>query len=672
MKVSKKDKDRLKQLRATVVHHQNKYHTEDAPEISDEAYDALLNELQELEIKTEGRVNTADVVGGAVNEAFSKVEHRVRQWSFDNVFTEVGLHDWDARIKRLVKEGDHDAASVSYVAEHKIDGLKLIVEYEAGNLVRASTRGNGVIGENVTHTAKTISSLPHKLSAAVDLICVGEVWMGKKEFEKLNTVQKGAGKSVFANPRNAAAGSLRQLDPEVSAARKLSLTTYDIDLFDALDSDITEPETQAEELQLLKQLGLPTDKNTKLCKNISAVQKFYDHWVEKRETLTHDIDGVVLKVNEVSLQRLLGYTAKAPRFGVAYKFPAVEATTVVEDIQLQVGRTGVLTPVAYLRPVLIDGSTVSRATLHNEDNIDRLGVRVGDTIVLRKAGDIIPEILSVLLELRPQKTKPYKFPNKVSECGGDGSIERIPGEAAYRCVSTDSGTLHRQRLYYFVSKGALNIDGVGPKLIDLFLDHGLISTYCDLFTLTEGDLHHLPSFQEKAANNVIEAIDAARTVPLYRLLIGLSIDNIGEETARLIADTFGSLASVMQADRAEVSAIYGVGETVADSLVDWFAAKQNKQTLEDLLPHLEIINPESRKGSTALTDKTFVLTGTLEGLTRDEAKDMIRNHGGKVVSSVSKKTDYAIVGKEAGSKADKAAELSVSILNEEEFLKLME
>ncbi|MCA9358363.1 NAD-dependent DNA ligase LigA [Candidatus Kaiserbacteria bacterium] len=665
------DRKRLQQLRETVAYHRKRYHEEDAPEISDEAYDALLVELKALELRVEGSVSAADFVGGAASEAFAKVTHRVRQWSFDNVFTEEELREWDTRLRRLISEADQAPESLSYVAEHKIDGLKLVIEYEKGELVRASTRGDGVIGENVTHTARTIKTLPHTLRAPVDLICVGEVWLSEREFERINTARAAAAEPLFANPRNAAAGSLRQLDASVSATRNLSLTVYDVDLFDPKETALTLPDTQWDELALLKQLGLPTSDRVALCKDIAAAQAYYEQWLPKRDALPYGVDGVVLKVNSVLLQRLLGYTAKAPRFGMAYKFPAVEATTVVEDIALQVGRTGVVTPVAHLRPVLIDGSTVSRATLHNEDNIARLDVRVGDTVVLRKAGDIIPEILSVIVSLRPDRTKPYRFPKRVPECGGDGSIERIPGEAAYRCVSTDSGALHRHRLYYFVSKGALNVDGVGPKLIDLFLEYGLMSTYADLFTLTEGDLRDLPGFKDKAAQNVIQAVANAKRVPLHRLLVGLSIDNVGEETARDIAEAFGSLAAIQAATMEEVAAIYGVGDTVAESLVSWFQNPLNQQTLTELIPHLEIINPELASNGQKFAGQTFVLTGTLEQFTRDEAKELIRKQGGKISSSVSKKTNYVVVGSEAGSKAIEAKKLGVPMLTEAEFQKLL-
>ncbi len=669
----KAETKRLQKLREVVTYHQNLYYDKDTPEISDQAYDALLAELAELEMVVEGKTSqVVSTVRGQADEAFSKVEHRVRQWSFDNVFLESELREWDSRLKRLIAEADQSVVKLSYVAEHKIDGLKLVIEYKKGVLVRASTRGDGKTGENVTHTAKTIATLPHQLVEPVDLICVGEVWLSEKEFNRINKERGKAGEQLFANPRNAAAGSLRQLDAQVSALRNLSLTVYDIDLLDCFDTGIAVPQSQLEELELLGKLGLPTSGDSELCNTIEEVQAYYDKWLDKRDSLQYAVDGVVMKVNDVKIQRLLGYTAKAPRFGMAYKFPAEEATTVVEDIQLQVGRTGVITPVAHLRPVLIAGSTVSRATLHNEDNISRLDVRVGDTVILRKAGDIIPEILSVMLPLRPEKTKPFEFPLFVSECGGDGSIERVPGEAAYRCVSKDSGALHRQRLYYFVSKGALNVDGVGPKLIDLFLDNGLISSYADLFTLKKGDLIDLPGFKEKAAENVVLALEEARNVPLYRLLIGLSIENIGEETARLIAEVFGSLEAVREAALEEVAGIHGVGEVVAESIMEWFGNANNQSALQDLLPHINIENPTKLGSSDKLQDQTFVLTGTLSSMTRDEAKDSIRKLGGSVSSSVSKKTSYVVVGTEPGSKKAEAEKLGVTVLSEKDFLNLIQ
>ncbi|MCA9365960.1 NAD-dependent DNA ligase LigA [Candidatus Kaiserbacteria bacterium] len=662
----------LSKLRQLIDYHRRRYHEDDAPEISDEAYDSLVRQLRSLEGSTddsEGSLTTE--VGGTVSEAFAKVTHTVRQWSLGNVFTPSELRDWEARLYRHLESEDVTEAQLTYVVEHKLDGLKIVLEYIDGVLVRAATRGDGVTGEDVTHTARTIDDIPDRLAHKVDITCVGEVMLSKAEFERVNLEREKAEQPLFANPRNAAAGSLRQLDPKVARSRKLSATMYDVDVFGPQDSGLSVPESQWGELQLLKQLGFVTNAHNKKAKDIAAVLDFYEIWKVKHDELQYGVDGVVIKVDAIDLQRKLGFTAKSPRYGTAFKFPAEQATSVVEAIDLQVGRTGVITPVAHLTPVLIDGSTVSRATLHNEDQIKRLDVRVGDTVILQKAGDIIPEIVEVLLPLRPAKTKPYRFPKRVEGCGGDGSIERVPGEAAYRCVTLDSDFLRRQKLYYFVSKTALNIDGVGPRIIDLLLDTGLITHHYDLFTLEVGDLKDLPGFKEKAAQNVIDAITAARTVPLQRLLIGLSIEHVGEETARLIAEHTGSLQKIQEARIEELSQIHGVGQVVAESLVLWMQDSTHKKELAQLLRHIEVTAPKkvSQKGS--LSRKTMVFTGTLNTLTRDEAKALARQAGAEVASSVSKKTDYVVAGADPGSKAERAEELGVAIINEEQFRKLL-
>ena len=662
---------RLTKLRDTITYHAKKYHQEQAPEISDEAYDGLLAELQQLELQVEGRQSSGVGDGSGASNAFTKVTHKVRQWSFDNIFSTKELVDWDTKVKKLLKEADHDTCDVQYVAEHKIDGLKLVIEYVAGKLVRCSTRGNGQVGEDVTHTAVTIATLPTKLPKPIDLICVGEVWLGVADFAVLNKIREENGEPLFANPRNAASGGLRQLDPAVAAKRNLALTVYDIDLLDVRATSVLQPSTQWEELELLTTLGLPTSKHAVLCESVEAVQAFYDTVVSVRDSFPFAIDGVVLKVNDLAQQRVLGYTAKGPRFGMAYKLPAEQTTTVITGITLQVGRTGKVTPVAELRPVVIAGSTVARATLHNEDFINELDVRVGDTVIIQKAGDIIPEVLAVVQSLRPDNTIKYSFPKTLVGCGGDGSIERIPGEAAYRCVSLDSDQLRRQRLYYFVSKTALNIDGVGPRIIDQLLDAGLITTAVDLFTVTTEQIESLDSFQVTAASNVVAAINAASNVELYRLLVGLSIDGVGEETSRLLADTFGSLDKIQTATESEIAQIYGIGDTVAQSVCVWFALPKNRDFLAALKQHLTIINPAMHIGKNTLDGQTFVLTGTLEQFTRDEAKDLIRRVGGKVVSSVSKKTDYILVGRDPGSKAQVARELGIHILDERQFQTLL-
>ena len=673
MPKKKEDKNsRIKQLRKLIAHHQKRYYEEDAPEISDAAYDSLLLELRELTGATdETQDKLLNPIGAKPSEAFSKTTHKVRQWSFDNVFNETELREWEKKVERYLRGNDVRFGSLSYVAEHKIDGLKLILEYEGGALMRAATRGDGITGEDVTHTAREIADIPQKLKQPVDIIVVGEVWLSFKEFERINKERQKTGEPLYANPRNTAAGSLRQLDASVTKGRKLSFFAYDVDAFDGRRAKLADPSTQAEELSLLKKLGCTVNPHNQACKNIDEVIAYYKKWVPKRDKLDYGVDGVVVKVNDIELQKASGHTAKSPRYGIAYKFPSEEATTVVEDIQLQVGRTGVITPVAHLRPVLIAGSTVARATLHNEDEIKRLDIRIGDTVILKKAGDVIPKVLEVVKDLRPKNAKPYLFPKKVAGCGGDGSIERIPGEAAYRCVDRSSDTLNRRRLYYFVSKQALNMDGIGPRVIDQLLDKGLVSEPADLFTLEAGDFLTLEGFKDKSAQNAVSAIHSARSIPLYRFLIGLSIDGVGEETARLLADNFGTFEALRNASETELAAVHGIGEVIAHDFYDWLRAKHNQNILEGLLEHINILEEKSVKKNTALSGKTMVFTGTLPTLSRDEAKARARLAGARIASSVSKNTDYVVLGEDAGSKAAKAAELGVKTLDEKEFLKLL-
>jgi DNA ligase (NAD+) len=666
---TKKDQQRLAELRKLVAHHQRLYHEADAPEISDEAYDSLVRELRALE-GAEGTFETY-AVGAAPSEAFSKVTHPVRQWSLGNVFSTEELSAWEERLYRYLATTATDT-KLTFQVGHKLDGLKLVVTYEGGRLIRAATRGDGIVGEDVTHTAHTITNLPKELKQPASLTVVGEVLLTAAEFARINKQRAANDEPLFANPRNAAAGSVRQLDPEVARQRNLSYIAYDLDALDIATLTGAAPATQHQELQLLAALGFTTDENNQVCKTLSQVVAYYEHWKSRQEKLPYDIDGVVVKVNERELQQSLGYTAKAPRYAIAIKFPAEQATSVVEDIQLQVGRTGVVTPVAHLTPTFIDGSTVSRATLHNEDQIKRLDVRIGDTVILQKAGDIIPEIVSVISELRPRSARPYRFPKKVAGCGGDGSIERVPGEAAYRCRVLESDALRRQRLYHFVSKGALNIDGVGPRIIDLLLDEGLIQDERDLFTLEVGDLKDLPGFKERAAANVIEAIAAARTVPLHRLLIGLSVPHVGEETARLIALHCGSLAALRRATVADLAAIHGVGEVVAQSVVDWLHVPENQERLTALTTHLTVTEPpRPTAASSKLAGRSIVFTGTLPNLSRDAATTRARQAGARIASSVSARTDYVVAGEKPGSKVKKAKELGVTVVDEADFLKLL-
>ncbi len=663
---------RIEELRKLIAHHSAKYHEDDAPEISDEAYDSLVSELATLETKHpefKSAESPLERVGGEVSDAFKKVRHKVRQWSFDNVFTNEELRAWEERVQRGLEKKGVTAAQITYVGEHKIDGLKVILEYEAGELKRAATRGNGVIGEDITHTARTVRDIPHRLKEPYTLIVVGEAWLSESSFARINEEREKLGEPLFANPRNAAAGSLRQLDPSITKKRDLSFFTYDIDHLEETQKHVR-PTTQHEELTLLSKLGFRVNTEYVHAKNLDEIFAYYEKWAPKKLAMPYGMDGVVVKVNEVAFQEGLGYTAKSPRFGIAYKFPSEQATTVIEGIVLQVGRTGVITPVAQLRPVLIAGSTVSRATLHNEDQIKRLDVRIGDTVILQKAGDVIPEIVRVLTELRPKTATPYRFPTHVAECGDDGRIERIPGESAYRCVSKDSATLHRRRLYYFVGKGAFNIDGVGPRIIDQLLDSNLINRADDLFTLTKGDLLALPGFKEKSAQNVIDAIYAVRTMPFDRFLTALSIDHVGEETARIIASSLSNIDSVRKADIDTLQAIDGVGDIVAASLYAWMRVPEHIEFLDALLSHVHIESISLPKNG-ALQGKTMVFTGTLPTLAREEAEALARGEGAQVTSSVSKKTDYVVVGNDPGSKADKARELGVTILDENEFRRLL-
>lgn len=670
---SRSIRERVEALQALLERHRSLYHEADAPEISDEAYDALVAELAALEERyPELRASDSPTraVGAAPSAAFTKVTHRVPQWSFDNLFDEAELASWLARTTRLLA-GVGITEAPTYVCEHKVDGLKLVVEYEAGQLVRAATRGNGRVGEDVTHTARTIADLPERLTHAVSLVAVGEVWLSPRELARINRARAKRGEPLFANPRNAAAGSVRQLDPTVTAARKLEFFAYDLEFLADTPRGIAVPKTQSEELALLAELGFRTNPHTQRCSTEEEILRYYRTWAGKRASLTYGVDGIVLKVDSIEAQRLLGHTAKAPRAGVAYKFPAEQATTVIEAIGLQVGRTGVVTPVAHLRPVRIAGSTVSRATLHNEDHIARLGVRVGDTVLLQKAGDVIPEILSVVSELRPRGAKPWQFPKQVAECGGDGRIERVPGEAAYRCVAKDSAEKHRRRLHYFVSKTALDIEGMGPKVVDLLLEHDLIGTYADIFTLERGDLEGLPGFKERAVTKLLAAIERSRRVPLHRLLVALSIDHIGEETARLIAERCSSVAQLLTVAREELVAIDGVGEVVADSFITWRDTEANRAILAELVAQLMVLPPVARPRSGALSGVTVVFTGTLERRTREEAAAAVRRLGAAVVNSVSAKTDYVVAGADAGSKAARAAELGVPLLDEVAFERLL-
>lgn len=723
----------MSKLAAEISKRRYEYHVLDKPDATDEIYDSLTRELRQLEEaypELQAPDSPTQRIGGKPLEKFQKVRHRVRQWSFDDVFSYDELVKWEEKVERMVEKIPNDKLPASpadgqtsnksqnsfleYVCEVKIDGLKIVLTYERGILVRAATRGDGVIGEEVTQNVKTIYSVPLRLNYPVDCVVVGECWLSKKELVRINKEREKNGEAIFANSRNAAAGSIRQLDPKVAASRKLDSFIYDLDYLKisnfqfpispenpkSKSQNIKNPETQMEELELLGKLGFKVNKEHRLCKNISEIQKFYEEWKDKKDKQDYGIDGVVIKINLAKIQKALGYTGKAPRWGVAYKFPAERTTTVVEDIKVQVGRTGALTPVAYLRPVSVAGSTVSRATLHNEDEIRRLGLKIGDTVVIQKAGDVIPEVVEALKNLRTGKEKEFRMPKTCPICGGPA--ERKAGEAATYCLNPKCYAIEREKIIHFVSKKGFNIDGLGEKIVEQLMNEGLVSDVADIFALKKGDLEPLARFAEKSADNLEKAIAASREVELSKFLFALGIRFVGEGTAVLIARTIKTefpISNFQFSKKSEITKfklqieslddiidvfpkiskedwenIKGIGEKSAESLAGWFSDRENLKLLEkmkNLGVRIGIPNAEYQIPNTQLAGRTFVLTGELENFTRDEAKDMIRKAGGDVSSSVSKRTDYLVAGAKPGSKYDKAKELGVKILDEAEFMRLI-
>lgn len=660
---------RLNKLKETIEHHRYLYHVLDKEEISPEALDSLKKELVEIETKYP-ELLTADSpsqrVAGQPLSQFKKVFHRVPQWSFNDAFDEEDIRAFDQRIKKNLSASFGGVIEPEYICELKIDGLKIILEYEKGSLKTASTRGDGRVGEDVTSNVRTIDSVPLKLKDSVDAVVEGEVWLSKSQLKRINKDREKNGEALFANPRNAAAGSVRQLDPQIAADRRLDTFIYDLSY---LNKSL--PDTQHDELLLLQKLGLKVNRNFAVCKNIDEVIAFWKSWEKKSQSQDYQLDGVVVKVNEKKYQDALGYTGKAPRFAIAFKFAAEQVTTVVEDIRLQIGRTGVLTPVAHLRPVSVAGSVVSRATLHNEDEIRRLDVRVGDTVVIQKAGDVIPDIVKVLTEMRTGKEKPYVFPEFVPECGGDGRIEKVPGQVAYRCANKNSAAQYKRKLYHFVSKHAFDIDHLGPKVVDQLIEHNLIASPADIFDLEKGDLVNLPRFAEKSVDNLLSSIEKARRVSLARFIISLSIPQVGEETAEDIAQKFKTFEKIRNSNKEELMALDGVGPIVAESVYSWFQDKNNRLLADELVSKVQIQKVDKTNVGTKFSGKTFVLTGTLSKMSRDEAKQEIKKLGGSVSESVSAKTDFVVAGDNPGSKFDKANELGVSVLSEDDFAKML-
>ncbi len=661
MKATRAALERATKLRALLAHHAHLYYTLDAPELSDDAYDALHRELRELEEKYPELAVVDSVtrrVVGDVMPFLKKVKHEVPQWSFNDAFSEEEIRAFDERVRKV------SGSVPTYDLELKIDGLKIVFTYEKGKLVCAATRGDGVVGEDVTHNVRTISSVPEHLSRPVDLIAEGEVYLTLSGFKKLNAIRQAQGESEFANPRNAAAGSIRQLDPKIASERPLGAFLYDV----ARTSEVL-LHTQSEELAYLSKLGLPVNPEHRHADTLEDVFAYWKKWNgNARDKVDYQIDGIVLKVENRTEQEILGYTGKAPRFAIAYKFQPEQAKTIVEDITLQVGRTGKLTPVAHLSPVLVAGSTVARATLHNEDFIKEKDIRVGDTVILQKAGDVIPEVVMVLKELRPKNAKIWKFPTHSPLCGGDGRIERVTGEAAHRCVVAGSFEQQARRLIHFAGKSALDIAGCGRETVRLLMGQNLISDFDDIFDLTKDELLTLEGFEELKASKLIKAIADARKVSLDRLLIGLGINHVGDETAFLLATRLGTLVALCKASEEELSKIEGIGPIIGKSVSEWFKDANNRALLARLLKHLKIARVALATNGT-LTGQTVVITGTLPTLSREEAEALVRRAGGKAASTVSSKTSFIVAGSDPGTKLTKAKQLGIPVISEAEFLK---
>jgi len=677
----KEIKNRIEKLRAEITDLRYKYHVLNEPNVTDEVYDSLTRELKDLEEKyPEFRNPNSAVnrVAGAPLPKFEKVKHDVRMLSLNDAFSKEEVKKWEERIKKLLPAD----AKIEYFCELKMDGLAVSLIYEKGNFVRGATRGDGFIGEDITQNLRTIDSIPLRLNAPYpDFIEVrGEGLLSKKTLARLNLAQEKKDLPLFANTRNAAAGSLRQLDPKLTRERKLDFIAYDIAQIRGT-KDI--PKSHSEKHALLRKLGFTLDEHEKKAKTLGEISEFIDMVEKIRPKYPYGTDGAVISVDDLELENRLGVVGKAPRYMVAFKYPAEKATTIVTDITVNVGRTGVLTPLAHFRPTLVAGSTVSKSTLHNMDQIERLDIRIGDTVVIQKAGDVIPEVVEVLPKMRTGKEKKFKMPMKCPICGapvlrraaesknparpnsrsgGDSSV-------AYYCTNAKCPAKNRRGMQHFVN--VFEIYEVGPKILDRLQEEGLITDVADLFTLEEPDLSGLERFGEKSAENIVASIQGRKKIPLWRFVYSLGILHVGEETAKDIANHFGTLAKIISASAEEMNEIPNIGPVVSKSAHQYFREKANLKFIEKLQKNGVVAEnaPKQKKGK--FTGMTFVLTGTMDAMSREEAKEKINALGGKVSGSVSIKTSYVVTGAEPGSKYDNAKKLGVKILDEKSFLKLI-
>jgi DNA ligase (NAD+) len=655
---------RIIELQNLLNQYNYEYHILDKPSVPDSEYDQLLRELIQLE-EQYPEMKTPDSptqrVGGAALEMFEKVEHRTPMLSLSNAFNEEDLRDFDRRVRQAVGN------DVSYVCELKIDGLAVSLRYEEGLFVQGATRGDGTVGEDITANLKTIKSIPLRIKKPLTIEVRGEAFMPKKSFEALNKIKEERGEEPFANPRNAAAGSLRQLDPRIAASRNLDVFLYGI-----ADPGETGIQSHSEGLDLLDELGFKTNKERKKCATIEEVLEYIEGWAEKRPNLPYDIDGIVIKVDSLAQQAELGTTAKSPRWAIAYKFPAEEVVTKLLDIELNVGRTGVITPTAVLDPVRVAGTTVSRASLHNEDLIREKDIKIGDFVVVKKAGDIIPEVVNVLPDRRTGEEKDFMMPTHCPECHSD--LIRLEGEVALRCINPKCPAQIREGLIHFVSRNAMNIEGLGEKVISQLFNEKLIEDVADLYKLTREQLLNLERMGEKSVNNLLNAIEASKQNSLEKLLFGLGIRHVGAKAAKTLAQEFGTMEALRNATYEQLTAINEIGEKMADSIVTFFEQPEVQELLAELESfgvNMEYKGPKpvsAEESNSIFAGKTIVLTGKLENMSRSEAKEKIEALGGNVAGSVSKKTDLVIAGEDAGSKLKKAQELGIEVWNEERLV----
>lgn len=668
-------KKRIEILRKEIDQNRYYYHVLDKPRVTDAVDDSLKRELFNLEQQFPSLVTSdspTQRVGGEPLEKFRKVVHKKKMLSLNDAFAEEDLLAWQERLARLV--GQERITAAGYYCELKMDGLAVSLKYKNGVLVQGATRGDGTVGEDVTNNLKTIESIPLKLreeglkdfsKEKIDEIEIrGEVYLPKSEFEKLNAEQSKKGLPVYANPRNIAAGSIRQLDPKIAGARNLRFMMYAV----ATDLGLAK---HSDEHELAKKLGFMTNPNNKICSNLEEVFTYIKTQTEKRGALTYQTDGIVVGINDEKLFSRLGTVGKAPRGQIAYKFPAEEATSVVKDIIVQVGRTGKLTPVAVLEPTLVDGSTVSRATLHNEDEIRRKDIKIGDTVIVHKAGDVIPEVVETIKRMRTGDEKDFVMPKECPICGG--TITKKEGEVDWYCTRKNCAVREQRSLEHFVGKGAFEIEGLGPKILEKLINEGLISTPADIFVLTVGDLQPLERFGDKSASNLIREIEASKNIPLEKFLYALGIRHVGNQMAVDIAKQFASLENLLSAQKGDFDRMYGVGEKVSQSVFEFISDTKNHDLIKNLLQNgIKVSDYHSPVKSNYLEGKTFVVTGVLPTMTRDEMHKKIAQFGGSFSGSVSARTDYVIAGEDAGSKLEKAKKLSVKVISEKEFFDLVQ